>query len=77
MGVPLNHPFLDGMFPYNSSIWGTTILGNLHIGFAPFFLVGAVRQTHMIHSLSQWLGGFRPQMFHEKHRKTTPNPVGK
>ena len=31
MGVPLYHPFLDGIFPINQPFWGTPILGNPHV----------------------------------------------
>ena len=32
IGVPPNHPFLFGIFPYKlTSYWGTAILGNLHM----------------------------------------------
>ena len=32
IGLPPNHPFLDGIFPYKpSSYWGTPINGNPHM----------------------------------------------
>ena len=31
MGVPPNHPFVDGIFQHKSSIWGTPNLGSPHI----------------------------------------------
>ena len=31
IGVPPNHPFLDGIFSINYSFWGTPILGTPHI----------------------------------------------
>jgi hypothetical protein len=32
MGVPLNHPFIDGFFHYkSSSYWGSPIYGSPHI----------------------------------------------
>ena len=33
MGVPLNHPFLDEIFPYKPTILGIPIYGNPHIYF--------------------------------------------
>ena len=31
IGVPSNHPFTDGIFPYKPSIWGIPIYGSLHL----------------------------------------------
>ena len=30
MGVPLNHPFIDGLSIIKQSFWGTPMYGNLH-----------------------------------------------
>ena len=31
LGVPRNHPFIDGCSHYKPSMWGTSIYGNPHI----------------------------------------------
>ena len=46
MGVPLNHPFLDGMFPYKpSSYGGTPIYGTPH-----FIVLGTTDDIYNVRS---------------------------
>ena len=40
MGVPPNHPFIDGFSIMSHPFWATPILGNLHMnGIQPRYLV--------------------------------------
>ena len=54
IGVPLNHPFLDGMFHLDklSSYWGILISGQPHM----FTIIGSIRVYIPMIGLSLWDG---------------------
>jgi hypothetical protein len=64
MGIPLNHPFIAGFFPYKPSILGTPIDGNPHMNPIDNMLV-YVNHFHM--------GWVKIVTFPTTHYVTVPN----